>query len=179
MILLASFMEGNADILKILRNEIEALFGECRILNHRLEIPKEAFDETRGQYDSRYFLDKISEDIGRASDKMVGITDADLYTQHLNFVFGQAILGGNACVVSLHRLDPEFYGQKNSGLFVERAIKEVVHELGHCFGLRHCTKKDCVMVFSNSILEVDHKTRCFCDDCEKIVGEAIDHNKKL
>ncbi|MFQ5888128.1 MAG: ribosomal protein S18-alanine N-acetyltransferase [Candidatus Hydrothermarchaeales archaeon] len=173
MITLASFMEGDRDILKTLRKEVEAVFGECKILDDVLEIPKEALDRKRRQYNSKYFLEALSKHAGGVSDKIVAITDVDLYTQDLNFVFGQAILGGNACVVSIHRLDPRVYEKSSQGLFVERAVKEILHELGHCFGLSHCRDRNCVMVFSNSIQEVDFKSRNFCDKCKKIIGKHL------
>jgi archaemetzincin len=47
-------------------------------------------------------------------------------------------LGGTAAVVSSHRLANEFYGlPKDARRFHERTAKEVVHELGHLFGLVH------------------------------------------
>jgi len=52
-------------------------------------------------------------------------------------------------------------------LFFERTFKELNHELGHTFGLLHCNSPRCVMNFSNSVLEVDQKSRFFCEKCQK------------
>ena len=41
------------------------------------------------------------------------------------------------------RLRQEFYGlEKNEQLFLQRVVKEAVHELGHTFGLGHCQSVD-------------------------------------
>jgi archaemetzincin len=85
-----------------------------------------------------------------------------------NFIFGLAQLRGRVALVSTRRLDPTFYGEKPSpGLFLERVVKEAIHELGHTFGLGHCADPRCVMSFSNSISDVDAKSAAFCPDCKK------------
>jgi len=46
-----------------------------------------------------------------------------------------------------------------------RAVKEAVHELGHTFGLDHCSDPRCVMHFSNMLADTDRKGREFCPSC--------------
>ena len=79
---------------------------------------------------------------------------------------------GENGILSTVRLDPRFYREVEDAteakeLFIERLIKEALHELGHSIGLPHCKKKKCVMVFSNSIEQVDYKGSSFCDKCRK------------
>ncbi|HET6437289.1 MAG TPA: peptidase M54, partial [Anaeromyxobacter sp.] len=50
--------------------------------------------------------------------------------------------------------------------------KEAVHELGHCFGLRHCQSPGCVMGRSSSVHEVDEKGHGLCVDCRARVHGA-------
>ncbi|MFQ6038426.1 MAG: hypothetical protein ACE5LV_07400 [Candidatus Aminicenantales bacterium] len=95
-----------------------------------------------------------------------------MYVPQLNFVFGEAELEGHFDVISLIRLRQSFYGlPENRGLFLERAVKEAVHELGHTFGLRHCPDPRCVMHFSNSLLDTDRKEASFCTRCRKLLKE--------
>jgi archaemetzincin len=98
--------------------------------------------------------------------KIVGIVPVDLFIPVLTFVFGQAQLDGPGAVVSTFRLRSEFYGLPgDEGTLVERAIKECVHELGHTFGLVHCSFYGCVMHTSATVDEVDLKAATFCGHC--------------
>jgi archaemetzincin len=98
----------------------------------------------------------------------LGVTDEDLYAENLNFVFGQAYSPGKTAVISTLRLNPTFYKQKpNENLFIERVVKEAAHEVGHTFGLKHCPIMTCVMSFSNSVGDVDRKTKYLCEGCRK------------
>ena len=72
-------------------------------------------------------------------NRLLGITDVDLFIPMLSFVLGQAQLGGPTAVVSVARLRQEFYGlPPDLPLLRARAVKEAVHEIGHTFGLTHC-----------------------------------------
>jgi len=91
---------------------------------------------------------------------ILGITPYDLYSDGLNFVFGIASPLGRAALVSYARLKTP-----DEMLFTSRLRKEITHEMGHAFGLEHCTTPGCVMNFSNSLLEVDMKSENFCPEC--------------
>ncbi|KXA92897.1 hypothetical protein AKJ65_06885 [candidate division MSBL1 archaeon SCGC-AAA259E19] len=132
-----------------------------------LSIPPEAYGPNREQHEAGIVLQYISSEASvMKNGRVLGVTEEDLYSQGLNFVFGQAQKGGRAALMSLHRLRPEFWGQKKDrNLFLARAAKEAVHELGHTFGLSHCDKKSCVMTFSNRIADTDRKEPGFCESC--------------
>jgi archaemetzincin len=95
-----------------------------------------------------------------AADRVLAITEVDLYMPGLNFVFGVA--GGQAAVVSLQRLR----AGADTGLLEERLLKEALLKIGHTFGLGHCPQPRCVMSFSNSLAEADRKTAQFCNACQ-------------
>jgi archaemetzincin len=71
-------------------------------------------------------------------------------------------LNGRCALVSIYRLKTP-----DERLLFERTFKELNHELGHTFGLLHCNSPHCVMNFSNSVLEVDQKSKFFCEKCQK------------
>jgi archaemetzincin len=130
------------------------------------KIPADAYEPYRKQYDSAYFLDITQNAEG---DKVLGITDVDLFTPHLNFIFGQAEIRGKCAVISIYRLKWNASREK----FVDRMVKEAVHELGHTFGLQHCRDRKCVMCFSNRLLDTDNKSDFFCSKCVKLLPPRI------
>jgi archaemetzincin len=133
--------------------------------------PTHLFDKDRKQWISDSLLDWLLESSNPDSTtKILAICDFDAYSDELNFVFGQAHLGGRVSAIYLPRLREELYVRKSdnkNNLFEQRVIKEAVHELGHAFGLRHCQISKCVMHFSNSLQDTDFKDYKFCERCNK------------
>lgn len=125
-----------------------------------------AFDGDRHQYNSTVLLAELLKDLPAGDAKVLGIVDVDLYIPVLTFVFGEAQLGGNVGIVSSYRLQNSIYGLPDDhDLFLDRLVKEVVHELGHMFRLLHCHDYECVMKSSASVEEVDLKRSSFCEVC--------------
>jgi len=145
-------------ILEELAFDLERLFRSIEILRP-IPIIRSAYNQNRDQYLSDAFLRKTKR---MAEGLVLGVTEVDLYTYDLNFVFGQAELPGRAAVISLNRLH-----DKDKIKFRSRILKEAVHELGHTLGLRHCEDMHCVMHFSNKLEDTDLKSKKFCRKCEK------------
>jgi len=139
----------------------------CAIHPDRLDAAP-AFNPLRGQYHSTEILKRLMQHAPSESWRVLGVTEADLYIPILTFVFGEAQLESLCSVVSLHRLRQEFYGlPSDPDLLAERLLKEALHELGHTFGLRHCSDYRCVMSSSNGVERIDLKSADFCPDCSK------------
>jgi len=152
-------------LIKNLAKVLEERFKIRFFIKDPLEVPKEAFNPQRGQFNPTIIFNilKIYE-----GNKILGIIDQDLYTQGLNFIFGQAESPGRCALISLTRLRQEFYGlSKDEMIFFNRIMKEAIHELGHTYGLKHCLNKNCVMFFSNSIIDTDKKSSSFCKMCQE------------
>ncbi|MBN2354481.1 archaemetzincin family Zn-dependent metalloprotease [candidate division KSB1 bacterium] len=127
-----------------------------------------ALDERRKQYNSSQILVALhSVPIG-TDDKIIAVTTYDLFIPILTFVFGEAQLDGPTAVVSIFRLRQEFYGLPlDNTLLEKRLIKETIHELGHTFGLHHCSNYTCVLNASTYVEEIDLKSQHFCDRCRQ------------
>jgi archaemetzincin len=131
-----------------------------------LPIPEGAFDAKRGQYQSVELMKMLAQRAPRDASRVLGVTNVDLAIPMLSFLFGQAQFDGPIAVVSLCRLHQEFYGlPPQESLLRERAVKEVLHELGHTFGLVHCAESTCVMSLATHIELVDIKAERYCARC--------------
>lgn len=138
------------------------------VIKEPLPMPQNAFDKKRSQYNSNIILNEVGCYAAKRQDfnRVLGVVDADIYASGLNYVFGEACTPGKTALISLWRLKPEFYKDKaNTPLYMLRVQKEVVHELGHTLGVKHCPRSMCVMHFSNSIFDTDRKQTLLCDEC--------------
>lgn len=121
---------------------------------------KGAYNPLRRQYNASKLLNyliRITSKAGPNEDSLsLWILSDDLYVEGMNFVFGVAH-PGKAAVLSTHRLDS-----------LDLINKEAIHEMGHVFGLQHCTN-DCVMQFSNSLYEARAKPAKLCERCRSLL----------
>jgi len=131
-----------------------------------LSIPESAYDPKRGQYQSVEIMKMVAQCAPRDAYRVLGVTDVDLAIPMLSFLFGQAQLDGRVAVVSLCRLRPEFYGLPGQdGVLRERTVKEMLHEMGHTFGLVHCSDTKCAMSLATHVELVDAKAEQYCSRC--------------
>ena len=180
MLKIAILSIGQVDtrVLQFVQRGLNKAFfeAEATILQTAMPIPGEAYDLSGQQYRSAFILAQMSKHFRNVDAQCVlGVTAVDLYATGLNFVFGEAQCPGKFALISLCRLKPEFYGEPiDSEHFLERALKEAVHEVGHVIGLQHCPNPLCVMFFSNSIEDTDRKRARFCEDCHLLVHRVAE-----
>jgi archaemetzincin len=120
----------------------------------------------RDQLDANALLEAVESRATSDSRLLVGVTAEDIAIPVFTFVFGLARQGGRACVVSLARTDPSFYGlPPDPALRDERAVAEMLHEMGHLATLEHCPDRGCLMSFAGNIERVDTRGSRFCAGC--------------
>jgi len=147
---------------------LKAVFGRKCITGAPLPRPEYAYVPRRNQYAAEPILGQLQR--GEA-ERVLGLADLDLFVPELNFVFGLADPVSGRALVALPRLRESFYGgREDEATFLERMVKEAVHELGHTYGLKHCDDRSCVMAFSNSLMDTDTKRAEFCEGCRKKLG---------
>lgn len=127
-------------------------FDEIHLSPH-FNLPDSCWSNDRKQYEGNCLLSYLLS--FNPVPLVLLIVSVDIYVPKLNFVFGVASYKRGA-IVSIFRLgnDPDFLK------------KEIIHELGHVFGLNHCSLP-CVMTFSNSVYEAQLKSSEFCEKCSK------------
>ncbi|MCE9635519.1 MAG: archaemetzincin [Planctomycetes bacterium] len=104
--------------------------------------------------------------IGAPGTVLVGLAAEDMGNAIFTHFFGRARIGGGAVVVSVARLSPTFYGMPDDpDLTARRASLEVLHELAHVAGLRHCTLPNCLMRLAHNVEAIDLRGGAFCAEC--------------
>jgi archaemetzincin len=157
-------------VVKKAREVLKERYGAEVVARSTESVPEVAYDERSGQYNAERLI-TVAESVGRG-DKNLALTDVDIFYRQRNFVFGLAYLDGKGCVVSTHRLKMTADGGEvddEEETFYDRVRKEVVHEVGHTLGLRHCDNDTCVMSFSPTVREVDYKFERPCPVCDREV----------
>jgi len=142
-----------------------------RVSRIDLPDPEFAYDHHRAQYGSVPLLQSLAALRGSGGGKLLGITAHDLFIPMLTFVFGQAQVGGEVALLSTARLRQEFYHMPPDAEVLElRARKEALHEVGHLFGLLHCSNPLCAMALATNINQLDGKRAEFCVACAGALG---------
>ncbi len=164
---------GN-DVVRIVSDSLQGILKIPVDIAQPVPVPQTAFMESRNQYNSMAVIKHLSERYSSGGLKILGITNKDLCTPILTYVFGEAYMGGDAAVISCFRL---YRGQSGEPVstddFLNRVVKVALHEIGHTFNVPHCHTGRCVMRASNSLKELDEKLNYLCDYCELFLFEAV------
>lgn len=173
-IVIVSVGQVDAGVLDYLTFVLSSGFNaRCEISGVKLDS-RGAFNAKRQQFDANQILQQLALVPVREGQRVLGVTESDLFVPIFTFVFGLSQVRGRAALMSTCRLHQEFYGlPEDNHLFLMRCEKEAAHELGHAFGLVHCPSYACVMHFSNSIEQVDVKAATFCNGCSALVPATV------
>jgi archaemetzincin len=137
-----------------------------------------AFESIRNQHYSTPILEKLADLAPPGTVKILAICSVDLFIPILTYIYGEAQLGGKACIISTHRLN-EGLGTAPSEIFIQRVVKEAIHELGHTFNLRHCKDHACCMHYCRTIKDVDRKTHQLCRYCKVLLEDEMKRMAKI
>ena len=121
-----------------------------------------AYDKVRNQYMSPILLARLRRMKKGRGDKIIAVTDLDLYSTGYDFIYGEADMKAGVASLSINRLIGE---ASDLNLNIERIIREATHEMGHLFGLGHCRDRQCVMCTCTCLAEVDAAQGGLCPDC--------------
>jgi archaemetzincin len=165
-ITLISFGYFEEDFLKDIAGAVMNIFHiPVYVKEGHLDL-SEFYDPGRRQYNGTGLLMEVDSLFSSDSNKTIGLFSVDLFIPILTYIFGQAYLNGRTGIASLYRFSNERYGiNTNDKLILDRFKKEVIHELGHTFGLIHCHISTCVMRSSTYVEDIDQKSEILCLKC--------------
>ena len=159
-------------VFKYLERKLPGVFGLPVRVKHNGLLPSEAYYPIRDQYDAIPIIKETIRRMPENAEKSLMITDVDLFIPCLTHIIGEAQLGGKAGVVSLYRLKHGLArDEKSARTLRRRVLKEVIHELGHTFGLTHCRDFLCPMSVSAEGAGVDRKATSLCPACKFLLEQ--------
>lgn len=138
------------------------------------ELSRTQYPNNR-QVRTSYFIDDLLPKMLPAdAAALICLTNSDLYPGDTwNFVFGQASLEKRVGVWSLWRLERDGSKRASPDLLLARTLKIAMHETGHMFSMRHCTKYECLMSGTNSLEETDRRPMDVCPECVAKISWAM------
>jgi archaemetzincin len=160
--------------LRVVAANIQTVLGTPVDMLAAMEIPEEAFQPHRGQYDAGLVLKYLAGCSFPRHSRLLAITDVDLCTPIHTFVFGEAELGLSRAIVSDFRLKHREDGiAAAEGTYYERLAKVALHELAHTFSLYHCETPKCLMQFSYGLRHLDELDIFFCERCSFMLRQSV------
>lgn len=167
-----------ADYMRAFYSLPVELLADRQLGNVPAEFKRKAGYPPRDQIRTQYFLDDVLPKMLRDdAAALIAFTNYDVYPEDTwFFVFGQAALQKRVGVWSLYRLNDvalESDNQKDRLLF--RTLKIAMHETGHMFSMRHCTKYECLMSGTNHLAETDRRPVDNCPECMAKLAWAMNY----
>ena len=140
--------ELKTGILKQLKVELDIL--------EKTSLPDFAFYKLRQRYIADSLLIFLRQINKNKFEKIIGITTKDISTRK-GTVENWGILGlgtcpGEVCVISSFRAGKD---KVSPSVFLHRMITLALHELGHTYGLEHCSVATCLMKDAEGKMNLD------------------------
>jgi archaemetzincin len=160
--------------MRIVAANLQALIGFSVELLDPLDVPVDAFQQHRHQYDGGRIIEHLRQLPLPDHARVLAVTTVDLCTPILTYVFGEAEVGGRAAVVSNFRLRSNEDGSKVPlDRYYERLAKVSLHETAHTLSVYHCDDLQCLMHFTARVEHLDRLEIAFCRRCEFMLRENL------
>ena len=179
-----AFSAQQLRVIRLAADYMKAFYNLPVVLRAAQPVTKVPKDMERVQYPKNrqirtsYFIDDLLPKL-LPSDAaaLICFTNLDLYPEETwNYVFGQASLEKRVGVWSLWRLEKDNGKAARADRFLDRTLKVAMHETGHMFSMRHCTKYECLMSGTNHVGETDRRPLDTCPECTMKIAWAMNYS---
>lgn len=149
---------------QMLADALKEAYPSVSIQKESLALPKEYYNKERNRYSGTGLLKDLSK--LRKGNVVLGLTDEVIFKANelspTYGIFGVSPVGAYVAVISSTRPS----GKQHSN---DHLVKLMMHELGHSFGLNHCSNQHCFMV------DAEHgnkfsQTPSFCNECKAFLN---------
>ncbi len=149
---------------RMLADALKEVYPSVSIQKESLALPKEYYNKERNRYSGTGLLKDLT--ILRNGNVVLGLTDEVIFKANelspTYGIFGVSPVGAYVAVISSTRPS----GKQHSN---DHMVKLMMHELGHSFGLSHCSNQHCFMV------DAEHgnkfsQTPSFCNECKAFLN---------
>lgn len=163
----------DSNTIILVKKEIENFYHLNCILDSSVQLTDDILAKSKIRYDASKILEKY-----KSNQNTLLITEVDIACKNDERnvdewgIFGLGYTPGRICVVSTFRL--KWYST-NKALINSRIVKVCLHELGHNFGLAHCTNnKKCMMTAASGTLkQVDAEDKILCEKCNLFIAQKF------
>lgn len=149
---------------QMLADALKEVYPSVSIQKESLVLSKEYYNKERNRYSGTGLLKDLSR--LRKRNVVLGLTDKVIFKANelspTYGIFGVSPVGAYVAVISSTRPS----GKQHSN---DHLVKLMMHELGHSFGLNHCSNQHCFMV------DTEHgnkfsQTPSFCNECKAFLN---------
>lgn len=149
---------------QMLADALKEVYPSVTIQKESLVLSKEHYNKERNRYSGTGLLKDLTR--FRKGNVVLGLTDEVIFKANelspTYGIFGVSPVGAYVAVISSTRPS----GKQHSD---DHLVKLMLHELGHSFGLNHCSNQHCFMV------DAEHgnkfsQTPSFCNECKAFLN---------
>lgn len=139
-------------------------------------IPANAFCKERNRFIADSILLFLKSRKPAGADKIMGVMGADIQTRSKRSaawgVMGLGYCPGQACVISSFRVKKTAVSSRH---FMKRMLVLARHEIGHNYGLPHCSDQKCLMQDAEGGMRLDQSF----DFCKRCISDLRRHNLRM
>lgn len=169
---LVAFSESMDSMLVYMEAQTESFYHCKAVILPRSTVPQSAYYAPGKRYRADTILNFLQTFSKDSVIFIAGFTDVDISAsvgKHGDWgVFGLGLCPGPTCIISSYRLGND---QPSVRHLRTRVRNVLLHELGHNFGLPHCSNAGCLMKDANGKLaSVEGDSVTLCRSCRSELG---------